>query len=37
MQIVSLGDNLHENSKLFSEENKKKNRQFVVCCIRTEW
>ena len=31
MQIVSLGDNLHEVSDRISRKNKKKCHQFVIC------
>ena len=31
MQIVSLGDNMHERKILFSRKNEKKFPQFVVC------
>ena len=31
MQIVSIGDNLHEMSNPFSGESKEKYHQFVTC------
>ena len=36
MQIVSIGDNLHEMSNPVFWEKKEKNHQFVVCWICPE-
>ena len=37
MQIVSIGDNLHDISKpVFLIKNKKKYHQFVICWISQE-